>query len=128
MFARTAILFLMTGMLAAGATGLAQGTKPYDKPATARFGDPSDIARAYQSYLSGIIKKIGKDELVLEKTRFGVDTTVKLLPKTKYIRDKKAGKFDQLEVGEQVFVDVKTEKKTGEMSAKKVLSGILPGS
>jgi hypothetical protein len=107
------------------ASGFAQGTKGPETP-TARFGNPTGIARQYQSYISGIIKKIDKNEIVLGKTRFGVDTTIKLPPKTKYVRDEKPGKFEDLRVGDQVFVDVKTNKKTGEMSAKKVVSGVTP--
>lgn len=124
---RTILLSLFAGFLAAGATGFAQSNQP--RPAeTARFGNPTGIARKYQTYLYGVIKKIDKDEIVLEKTKFGVDMTVKLLPKTKYIHDQKPNTLEQLKVGDQVYVDVKTDKKTGEMSAKKVVSGILPTS
>lgn len=115
-------------LLACAATGFSQGTKPPAKPETGRFGDPTGIARKYQTYLYGVIKKISKDELILEKTRFGVDTTIKLLSKTKYVSDEKPSTFDQLKVGEQVYVDVKTDKKTGDLSAKKVVSGIIFGS
>ncbi len=115
-------------LVSCAAMGFAQGTKPQPKAETGRFGDPTGIARKYQSYLYGVIKKISKDELILEKTRFGVDTTIKLLPKTQYIYDQKSGTLDQLKVGDQVYVDVKTDKKTGDMSAKKVLSGIMSTS
>ncbi len=106
--------------------GLAQNTKPPEKPQTARFGDPTGIARQYQGYISGVIKKIDKDEVTLEKTRFGVDTTIKLLDKTKYVYNNKPGKPSDLKVGELVFVDAKTDKKTGEMSAKKIVGGVVP--
>jgi hypothetical protein len=99
------------------AAGFAQGTKtPENK--TARFGNPTGIARKYQSYISGVIKKVGKDEIVLEKTRFGTDTSIKLDAKTKFVDNEKPGKL--------VFVDVKTDKKTRDMTAKKVVSGITP--
>lgn len=121
------ILFsVAAGVLTVAATGYAQGTRPVEKTPTGRFGDPTGIARQYQSYISGVIKKINKEEMVLEKTRFGVDTTIKLPAKTKYVHNQKPGKFEDLKVGDQVFVDVKTDKKTGEMSAKKVVSGATP--
>lgn len=123
---RAFVFLLVTGWPAAPAAGFAQSTRLPQKADTGRFGDPTGIAREYQTYLYGVIKKISKDEIVLEKTKFGVDTTVKLLLKTKFIRDRKPGDFEQLKVGDQVYVDVKTDKKTGEMSAKKVVSGILP--
>lgn len=123
---RTFLFFFVTGLLAAGATGFAQSTRPPQKADTGRFGDPTGIAREYQTYLYGVIKRIGKDEIVLDKTKFGVDTTVKLLPKTKFIHDRKPSDLEQLKVGDQVYVDVKTDKKTGDLSAKKVISGIMP--
>ena len=106
----------------------AQGNKLPVKPETARFGDPTSIARKYQSYLYGVVKKIDKDEIILEKTKFGVDTTIKLIPKTKYVSDEKPSSLGELKVGDQVYVDVKTDKKTGEMSAKKIVSGVIFGS
>lgn len=120
-------LFVAAAILAA-MPAVAQNTKPPDRPETARFGDPTGIGRNLQGYLSGVIKKIGKDEIVLTKTRFGVDTTIKLLKKTKYVYNNKPGKLEDLKVGDLVFVDPKTDKKTGDMSAKKIVSGIVPVS
>jgi hypothetical protein len=96
------------------------------KTDNARFGDPTSIARVYQDYLYGVIKKIDKDEMVLEKTKFGVDQTLVLNSKTKYIRDGKPAAQDLLKVGDKVWVDVKTKKKTGEIIAKKVVTGVMP--
>jgi len=93
---------------------------------TSRFGDPSGIARGLQGDIYGVIKSINDKELVLDKTKFGVDTTIKLESATKYVRDGKAGKFDQLKVGDQVYAHVKTNKKTREMTAKKITSGVIP--
>jgi hypothetical protein len=123
---RKVLLLFIVGLLFATAAGYAQGTKPPEQTPTGRFGNPTGIARQYQSYISGVIKKVGKDEIVLEKTRFGVDTSIKLNVKTKYVQNEKPGKLDDLKAGDLVFVDVKKDKKTGEMSAKKVVSGITP--
>ena len=95
------------------------------KAETGRFGDPTSTARAYQDYLYGVIKNLDKNELVLDKTKFGIDQSVKLDAKTKYLRDGKPSSWDRLAVGDQVWVDVKTNKKTGEMTAKKVLTGVV---
>ena len=104
--------------------GLAQHREP-PRSGTARYGDPTSIARVYQDYLYGVIKKIDTNEIVLEKTKFGTDQAFKLDRKTKYIRDGKPGSFDNLKVGDQVWVDVKADKKTGEMTAKKVVTGVV---
>lgn len=94
----------------------------------ARFGDASSIARAYQDYLYGVVKQVAKDELILSKTKFGIDQTFKLLPKTKFIHDGKKTSLDELKAGDQVWVNVKTKKKTGEMIAMDVVWGVMGGN
>jgi hypothetical protein len=94
------------------------------KAETARFGDPTSTARIYQTYLYGVIKQIDASEMVLEKTKFGIDQTFKLEPKTKYLHDGKPSARDRLKVGDQVWVDVKTDKKTGDLIAKKIVTGV----
>lgn len=125
---RKIILSFIAVILTVAAAGFAQSTDAPSRPETARFGDPTGIARKYQNYLYGVIKKIGKDEMTLEKTRFGVDTTIKLLPKTKYVYNEKRSTLKELKVGDQVYVDIKTDKRTGDMSAKKIVSGMLGAS
>ena len=126
--AASGLALLTAATLLAATPASAQNTKPPDRPQTARFGDPTGIARQYQGLLSGVIKKIDKDEIVLTKTRFGVDTTIKLLDKTKYVYNNKPGKREDLKEGDLVFVDPKTDKKTGDISAKKIVSGVVPVS
>ena len=103
---------------------MAQREKEPAKPETARFGDQSSTARIYQTYLYGVIKQISASEMVLEKTKFGIDQAFKLEPKTKYLHDGKPAAHDRLKVGDQVWVDVKKNKKTGDMIAKKVVTGV----
>ena len=91
---------------------------------TGRFGDPTSIARKYQDFLYGVIKDMNPNELILTQTKFGVDQTFKLNKKTKFIQDGKASSFDKLKVGDRIFVDVDTDKKTGDLIAKKVVSGV----
>lgn len=101
-----------------------QTTEPR-KPETARFGNPTTIARQLQDLFYGVIKGLDKNEMVLEKTKFGVDQTIKLKAKTKYIHDGETSTFNRLKVGDQVWLQIKNEKKTGDMIAEKVLSGVI---
>jgi hypothetical protein len=94
---------------------------------TSRFGDPTSIARGLQGDIYGVIKQINDKEIVLDKTKFGVDTTIKLEPRTKYVRDRKSGSFDQLKIGDPVYVRVKTDKKSGTKTAKQITSGVIAG-
>ncbi len=120
-----AILVTVTlGCAVSAPGGLAQ-TEPA-KPGEPRFGNPTATARTLQGYVYGIIKKIGATELVLDKTEFGDEQTFKLEPKTKYIHDRKPSSLTKLKVGDQVWVDMKKDKKTGEMVAKKVVTGVAP--
>ena len=90
---------------------------------TGRFGDPSAIARKYQDYLYGVIKEKNPDALVLTKTKFGVDQSIKLTKKTKFSLDGKPSSLDKLQVGEGVYIDVDKGKKPGDLIAKKVVGG-----
>jgi len=91
---------------------------------TGRFGDPTTIAIKYRDYLFGIIKEKNPNELILTHTKFGIEHAFKLNKKTKYIQDGKASSFDKLKVGDRIFIDVDTDKKTGDLIAKKVVSGV----
>ena len=95
------------------------------KAGTARYGDPTSTARKYQNFLSGVIKTVDANGMVLEKTKVGIDQTFKFQPKTKFIHDDKPSSRDNLKVGDQVYVDVHEDKKTGDLYAKKVISGIV---
>ena len=109
----------------AGPALVAQDKKDTAKPDNARFGNPTSIGRALQGDLYGVVKSVKDGELVLDKTKFGVDQTIKLEPKTKYVRDGKSSSLDKIKVGDPVYVDVKTDKKTKAMTAKKITSGII---
>jgi Domain of unknown function (DUF5666) len=98
-----------------------------DKPKS-RFGNPTSIARIYQDYVYGVVKKIDEKEndIILDKTLYGDDQTFKLQSKTKFIHDGKPGSLKQLKVGDDVYVKVHRDKKTGEMTAQKIVSGVMP--
>jgi hypothetical protein len=95
------------------------------KAGTARYGDPTSTARKYQNLLPGVIKTIDAHGMVLEKTKAGIDQTFKFQPKTKFIHDNKPSSREDLKVGDQVYVDVHVDKKTGDLYAKKVVTGIV---
>lgn len=118
---------LTTTTLAAvclAALAAAQSEKQPVTSSTGRFGDASSIARKYQDYLYGVIKEMNTNELILTKTKFGVDQAVKLTKKTKYTLDGKASSYDKLKVGDRIYLDVDTDKRTGNLIVKKVVSGV----
>ncbi len=116
----TAFLACLLG----NSSALAQDKSP--KTGKPRFGDPTSTARHFQDYIYGVVKKIDPkaNELVLDKTKFGIDQTYKLDSKTKVVRDGKPSSLDALKVGDQVFVEVKKDKKTGVEIAAKIVTGV----
>jgi hypothetical protein len=121
-------MMMITGALLAACVGMLAAAPQSDKQpvtsSTGRFGDASAVARKYQDYLFGIVKEVNANEVVLSKTKYGVDQPFKFNKKTKFTRDGKPSTFDQIKAGEGVYVDVDTDKKTGELIAKKVVSGV----
>jgi hypothetical protein len=120
-------IFMATALAAASLATLVAAPQSDKQPVTSstgRFGDPTSVATKYRDFLSGVLKEKNPNELILTRTKFGVDQTFKLNKKTKFILDGKASSFDKLKVGEQIFIDVDTDKKTGDLIAKKVVSGV----
>jgi hypothetical protein len=116
------------GMPAALCLVLAVPVMAQEKPVkagTARYGDPTGTARKYQNLLYGVIKTLDANGMVLEKTKVGIDQTFRFQPKTKFIHDDKPSSREDLKVGDQVYVDVREDKKTGDLYAKKVVTGIV---
>ena len=110
--------------LASAIVLLAQTREPR-KPENARFGNPTNTGRNFQDLYYGVVKALGKNEMVQEKTKFGVDQAIKLDAKTKFYHDENPSTFENLKTGDQVWIQVKTEKKTGEMLAKRVYTGVI---
>jgi len=120
-------ILMTTTLAAAFLATLATAAQSDKQPVTSntgRFGDPTTIAIKYRDYLFGIIKEKNPNELILTHTKFGIEHAFKLNKKTKYIQDGKASSFDKLKVGDRIFIDVDTDKKTGDLIAKKVVSGV----
>ena len=69
---------------------------------TGRFGDPTSVARKYQDYLYGVIKEMNPNELILTKTKFGVDQILQAQQeneihpgrKAQFIRQAQSGRRD----------------------------------
>lgn len=122
MKSRVVLISAVWGILTVASPARAQQQQPA-KADTGRFGNPTATARTYQTYLYGVIKSLDAKEMVLEKTKAGVDQTFELEAKTKFIRDNKPSSPDALKVGDQVYVDFRKNKKTGELIAKKVVVG-----
>ena len=118
---------LMAAALAASVATLVAAPQSDKQPivsSTGRFGDPTSIAIKYRDYLYGIVKEVDANQVVLSKTKFGVDQPFKFTKKTKFLLDGKPSTYDKIKVGEGVFIDVDTDKKTGEQLAKKVVCGV----
>ncbi|MBZ5668159.1 MAG: hypothetical protein LAO04_00290 [Acidobacteriia bacterium] len=120
---QTILMAIALGVARLAAPAAAQQEKEPPKASNARFGDPSSTARIYQGFLYGVIKELNEKEMILTKTKFGTDQTLKLGKKTKFIRDGKTSSLDQFKMGDEVWVDVQKEKKTGDLTAKKVVTG-----
>jgi hypothetical protein len=120
---QTVLMAIALGIAGLAAPAAAQQDKEPPKASNARFGDSTSTARMYQGFLYGVIKELNATEMVLTKTKFGTDQTFKFEKKTKFIRDGKSSSLDQFKVGDQVWVDVQEEKKTGDRIAKKVVTG-----
>ena len=79
----------------------------------------------YADYLYGVIKDLNKDGMILTKTKAGADQTFKFNKKTKFIQDGKDISLKSLKMGDEVWVDVDEDKKTGDLIARKVVTGIF---
>jgi len=125
-------IMMVLGALSMAAPTVGQDEKAPPPPKNARFGDPSGTARMYEGNLYGVIKAINWNEIVLTKTAAGTDQSIKLLKKTKFVQDGKSSSLDKFKIGDQIYIDIDKNKKTGELSAKKVTGGVgvaqIPGS
>lgn len=111
---------------AAASAQLVQSPEAPD--ATGRLENAISTAGKYQNYIYGIVREVGKDQIVLDKTRFGDDQVFKLEHNTKFVDDGKPGKLAELKVGDMVWIDAKIKKKSEEKIARKVIKGVGPKS
>jgi hypothetical protein len=79
----------------------------------------------YEGFLYGVVKEVNKDGMVLTKTQAGSDQAFKFGKKTKFVHDGKGSTVTSLKLGDQVWVDADENKKTGDLVARKVVSGVF---
>lgn len=119
---------MMTAALAALCVATLAAAPQSDKQPiiskTGRYGDPNSVARKYQGYLFGIVKDVNANEIVLSKTKYGVDHPFKVTKKTKFTMDGKPSTFDKFKAGDGVYVEVDKDRRTGDDIAKKVAGGV----
>ena len=94
-----------------------------DAPLTVHSMGVGTAGNNYKDYAYGVVKTLSKDEIVLTKTNAGVDQTFKFNKKTKFVHDGKSGSLESVKVGDKVWVDGAEDKKTGDLIARKVVSG-----
>jgi hypothetical protein len=97
-------------------------------PSNARFGDPTGTARNYLDFHYGLVKSVSDSDLICDKTEFGDDQPFRIDKKTKFIHDGKPSTAGDLKAGDKVWVRVRSDKRTGEMTAVKVISGVFDAS
>ena len=120
------IYVLFAGTLATGQVW-AQVYQSTESPGAAgRLENAISVAGKYQNYIYGVVKKIEKDEIILDKTRFGNGQVFKLERKTRFIDNGKRSTKAKLKVGDMVWIDAKIKKKTKEKIAKRVVTGVGP--
>jgi hypothetical protein len=92
-------------------------------PLTVRSNGSGTAGEKYKDFLYGVVKALNKDAMILTKTNAGMDQTFKFDKKTKFIRDGKGSSLESLKLGDKVWVDSREDKKTGDLIARKVVSG-----
>jgi len=115
-------------LLVAGCSVAAQAQRADSAPAApsnARFGDPSITAPNYQDYHYGVVKSVSDSSLICDKTEFGDDQPFKIDRKTKFTHDGKTSSAGDLKAGDKVWIRIRADKRTGEMTALKVVSGVF---
>ena len=117
---------VFAGTLAAGQVW-AQVYQSTESPGAAgRLENAISVAGKYQNYIYGVVKKIGKDQIILDKTRFGDGQVFKLERNTRFVDNGKRSTKAKLIVGDMVWIDDKIKKKTNEKIARKVVTGVGP--
>ncbi|HET9177025.1 MAG TPA: hypothetical protein VFQ24_01555 [Terriglobia bacterium] len=117
---------LLGGTMVAGPAWTQVYQSPDSPGAAGRLENAISVGGKYQNYIYGVVKKIGKDQIILDKTRYGDDQMFKLEPKTKFFDNGKRSTLAAFKAGDMVWVDAKINKKTNDKTAKQVITGIGP--
>jgi hypothetical protein len=123
---------IVAGLLLVLGCGMAARAQRADSapsaPDNARFGDPTSTARNYQDFHYGVVKSVSDSALICDKTEFGDGQPFKIDRKTKFTHDGQSSKATDLKTGDKVWVKIRTDKKTGDMTALRVVSGVFDAS
>jgi hypothetical protein len=121
------LISAILGSLMIAGAGWAQLVQSPNAPgATGRLEDAISVAGKYQNYVYGVIKKIDKHELIVDKTRFGNNQVFKLDHHTKFVKNGKHSTLAQFKVGDMIWIDAKLNKKKHEKFARKIITGVGP--
>jgi hypothetical protein len=120
------IYCVIAGTLAAGQVWAQVYQSPESPGAAGRLENGISVGRKYQDYIYGVVKKIEKDQITLDKTRFGDGQVFKLERNTRFVDNGKRSTKANLKVGDMVWIDAKIKKKTDEKIARKVVTGVGP--
>ena len=107
-----------------GGKGAGSSSEPESTPMGIQHTG-ANAGSKYADFLYGVVKTLNKDEMILTKTQSGVDQTFKFNKKTKFVHDGKGSTLDALKMGDEVWVDADTNKKTGDLTARKVVTGVF---
>lgn len=124
--ANVLIFVFFAGALAAGRAWGQVYQSPESPNAAGRLENAISVAGKYQDYIYGVVDKIGKNQIILDKTRFGNGQVFVLENKTRFVNDGKRSTKENFKVGDMVWIDAKIKKKTNEKIAKKVIKGVGP--
>lgn len=118
----------LLGSLLVVGIGWAQLVQSPNAPgATGRWENAISLAGKYQNYVYGVIKKINKNRLILNKTRFGNNQVFDLNHDTKFVHNGKRSTLAKLKIGDMVWIDAKLNNKKHVKIARKVITGVGPG-
>lgn len=119
------LFYVLLGGALATEPALAQVYQSPDAPGAAgRLENAISVGGKYQNYIYGVVSRIGKNQIILDKTRYGDDQVFKLEHKTKFADNGKRSSLAALKVGDMVWIDAKIDKKTNDKTAKQVITGI----
>jgi hypothetical protein len=120
---------LVIGLLGCAApAGAQRGRGSSGEPESTPMGIQKTGANAgsnYEGFLYGVVKELTKDAMVLTKTQVGSDQTFKFNKKTKFIHDGKGSSLESVKLGDEVWVDADEDKKSGDLIARKVVTGVF---
>lgn len=123
---RVLISAVLGSLMVAGA-GWAQVVQSSNAPGAAdRLENAISVAGKYQNYIYGVIKKIEKNRLIVNKTRFGNNQVFMLTHGTKFVNNGKRTTLAKLKVGDMIWIDAKLNKKKHEEIARKIIAGVGP--